>query len=208
MHGLSHFEKHIIRDVDDIRNGAKSTQRKTAAQGARRRADLYFVHALPHIARTERRLFDFDGNFPICGKRLIRTVGRFDRRVQYRRNFARNTEYALAVGTVRRDGDVEQIIVDPDYGTYIYADGGIGIKNKNAVDFRALVVIVVDPEFLSRTEHSLGDDAAELARLDLLNAALVFYDRVVVGKFFHLEPAGEEFIFQLFGGNFYFNVFF
>jgi hypothetical protein len=29
-----------------------------------------------------------------------------------------------------------------------------------------------------------------------------------VGKFFHLEPAGEEFIFQLFGGNFYFNVFF
>ena len=179
VHGLPEFEQDEVGDVHDVGNGAQSAQRKAAAHPAGRNADLHVRHVMPHIAGAERGLFHRDGNADVRRFRGIVGRGRAERLFEDRGDFARDPEHALAVGAVGGDGDVEQPIVQPDDGADILSDGRILIENENAVRFRAVVPIVVDAQLFARAEHTLARDAAELARLDLLNAALVQDGRAV-----------------------------
>ena len=179
MHGLTQLQQHEVGDIDDVGHRAKPAQREAAAHPARRRADLDVRDVMSDIAGAERRLLDRDGDLHVRRVRDIVGRGGLQGLFEDGGDLARHAEHALAVGTVRRHRDVKDIVVDADDGADIDADGRIVVQNEDAVDLRARIEVVGDAQFLARAEHALGRDAAQLARLDLLDAALVQDGRII-----------------------------
>ena len=114
VHGLPHFQKDEIGDVHDGGDGAQPRQRQPAAHPGGRLAPLHVLHVMTDIAGAEVGRLHLDGDRLFL--RLvfgIRDVRLFQGLFQHRRHFARDPQNTLAVGAVRRDGDVENPIVQP-----------------------------------------------------------------------------------------------
>ena len=121
------------------------------------------------IARAQIGRRDFDHYAPAGRERfhVVRKFHGFQRLFENGRDFARDTVHALAVGTVRRHRNIENIIVDPHHFFDIRTDGNIFLQDENAVHFRARVIIVGNAEFLARTQHTARFHAAQFAFFDL-----------------------------------------
>ena len=70
-----------------------------------------------------------DGNFyaPVRTRRFIVERRFFERFFKHGGNFARNAQNTLAVGSVRRYGYIEDVVVEPENGFYVlavFAGGG------------------------------------------------------------------------------------
>ena len=111
----------------------------------------------------------------------IGAIGRLQRLFQRRRDLARHAEDTLTVGTVRRDGDIENPIVQTDDFADILAHQRAFVQHEQPIDFRPGIEIVVDAEFLARTEHAAGFHAAQLALFYLLHAVGVLFQHCGIG---------------------------
>ena len=65
VHGLTHFEQHIVRDVHDVVHRAQPHERETAAQEAGALPDLHVLDEVPHVARAELGLLDLNRDLDV-----------------------------------------------------------------------------------------------------------------------------------------------
>ena len=96
---------------------------------------------------------------------FVSEVYGFERLFQNRRNFPRDAVYALAVGAVGGNGNIENIIVQSDHFFHVGADGRAFAENEDAVHVGAVVPIVVDAELFARAEHAARFYAAQFPLL-------------------------------------------
>ena len=145
---------------------------------------------MPDIPRAERGLLYRNGDPDVRRHGRIIQIGKLQRLFQNRGDLARDPDDALAVGTVRGNGDIEKPVVKPhDLLRVVSRRSILFAQNQDPVNLRAVVKIVVDAEFFAGTEHAFGNDPAQLSRFDLLYPALVQHRRAV-------ERAGNERAFE------------
>ena len=132
---------------------------------------------MPDIARAEVGRLHFYGYRRFFALVFgIRAIGRFQRLFKHCCHFARDAEYALAIGAIGGDGNIENPVVQPDDFANILSDGRAFVQNEQAVHIRAGIKVVVDAELLARAEHAEGLHAAQLALLNFFDARRIFFE--------------------------------
>ena len=76
----------------------------------------------------------------------------------------------LTVGSVCRDGNVENVLVQTEDLANIRAERSVRRKDEQSVDFRSLYYGIVYAEFASAAKHSVTHDAAQFSRFYLYPA--------------------------------------
>ena len=87
--------------------------------------------------------------------------------VQHSGDLAGNAEHALAVGTVGRDGDIKDVVVKADNFLNRRARDGVLRQIEQAVDLGTRVQVVVQPQFLTAAQHTIGLNAHQGFGFDL-----------------------------------------
>ena len=81
-------------------------------------------------------------------------------------NLARNAEHTLAVGAVGRDGNIKNVVVKADDLLNGRAGDSVLRQIEQAVDLGTGVQIIVQAQFLTAAQHTVGLDAHQGLRLD------------------------------------------
>ena len=167
MHGLTQLQQDKVRDVHDVGNGVQAGQGQAALHPCGRFLDLHVVDVVAQEPLAEFRRVDphmeareFDICLFIIQRRLLQRL------IQHCRDFPRDAEDALAVRTVRGDGNIKEPVVQSDDRLYIRSDRRILRQKQKSVVACAGIKILRDAEFHTGTKHSLGFISPELAFLD------------------------------------------
>ena len=91
----------------------------------------------------------------LCGHLL--DARRFEGRAGQRGDLARHAEHREAVGTVRRDLDVEHLIIEAELFHDVGADGGVAVEEQ-----QARLVLLAETELTLGAEHPLRFEAVDL----------------------------------------------
>ena len=167
MHRLSHLEHHIIRYIDDVGDCVLADQRQSALHPERRLPDLHVIDIMSDVSRADVLRLDGDVKAFLSDLRL-RVVhgGLLQLLVEHCRNLSRKAENALAVRSVRRDGDIENPVVQSENRLHIRAGLCVLRQNQQSVIFCAGIHIFADTELHAGAEHTLRLIAAKLSLLD------------------------------------------
>ena len=112
---------------------------------------------MPDVARAEVRRFHRDGKARVGGVGLGVVGGRhLQGLAQHGGHLPRDAQHALAVGAVGRDGDIEDVVIQPHH----LLDGGAGDgvlgQIQQAVDFGTGIQVFIEAQFLAGAEHTVG----------------------------------------------------
>ena len=169
VHGLADLDQGVVRDVDDVVDRAQAGERQMAAHPAGAFARMDVADVVGEVARAEVGRFDADVDGRVgLGRAGEIGRGHLERLVQQRGDLAVDAQNALAVGAVRGDRDVEDIVIETDDLADVAAGDGvrIAVHDEQAVDLRARIPVVVQAELSARAHHTVGQHALHLARLD------------------------------------------
>ena len=113
VHRVAELEQHVVRDVDDIVDGADAGCGQPLLHPRWRRRDLHFSEGAA-VTRAAVGILDRDPQ--IASLRRVgfaerREARHLQRRVVQRRDLARDAKRAEAVGTVRGDLEIDHRIV-------------------------------------------------------------------------------------------------
>src|SRR5438045_1575753 len=124
---------------------------RDATEHARREAmaEIGRLDADPHERRHGR------------ARLLQRGLGRREARAREGGELARDPEDREAVGAVRRDLDLEDMVVQTQEGDEVLAEPRVGVEEEDP-----RLVLVAEPQLALRAEHPLRFDAADLRRRD------------------------------------------
>ena len=166
MHRLSHFKKYEVGYVNHVAYGAQSAQRQPSFKPEGRGTYLYVLYVVGNISRAQfgrrYRNFYLSAAFFYGGKGVI---GLFKWLFKHGGNFAGYAKYALAVGPVRRNAYVEDVVVKPEYRLYVVAVFARRGEDKQSVVVCALEHIAVYAQFCARAQHAERFHAAQFALL-------------------------------------------
>ena len=167
VHRLPQLLQDVVRDVDDVGDRIHAHQGQTALHPCRGLPDLHVVHILADEARAEIRSFHGNveaGLFHL--RRMIFDGRHLHRFSEARRHLAGHSEDALAVRTVRGDGDIEDPVVQAGDGLHIRAGLRVLREHQKAVVARARIQILGEAQLHAGAEHAVGIIAAQLSLLD------------------------------------------
>ena len=168
VHRLADFQHDIVGDIHHVGNAAQAAQGQLAAHPARRFTGGDVAHIVAQVARAQVRCFHRNAQARVLVIAHGVIGGRhFQGLVQHSGNFACNAQNALAVGTVGGDGDIKDIIIQPN--NLLNGGSGHGIfgQVQQAVYLSAGVQVLVQTQFLAGAEHTVGFNAHQGLCLDL-----------------------------------------
>ena len=157
MHGLADLQHHIVGDVHHIRDAAQTAQRQLPPHPPGRLARGDIAHIVPQIpgAKLRRLHPDAQAGIDIGALRIIRG-GHVQGLIQRGSHLPGDAQNRLAVRPVGGDGDIKEIIVQPRDLADVRAGDGIPGQLQQAVDLRAGIQIIVEPQLLAGAEHAVG----------------------------------------------------
>ena len=178
VHRLTVFQHDIVCDVHDVVNGADAHRAKALAHPLGGGGNLHVAHHARRVARHEvrRRGFHAQKVFKLALRAAahLRNM-QAQLRIKGRRRLARKTDDGEAVRAVRRDLKLDDVVVEPDGGADILADGESGElrivgQNPDAVFVCIGEVALLQPQLREGAEHAVGRFAAQRAGVDFLAA--------------------------------------
>ena len=193
---LSHFHEHIVSNVDYVIYRANTYHTKSVAHPFRR---LFYLNIGHKLARVQRANF-FVRN--LCVRQIgnLRFIGFVGKRralclfAVKRRDFSRESVNGLTIGAVCRNGNVQNIIVKPEYVLYVCADFGCFGKNKYSVYFGTLDNGVVNHQLAARAEHAVAHHAAKFAFFNMFaggQVRIVECDGNLI-PYFYVRSSGDD----------------
>ena len=171
VHGLANLQHDIVRDVNDVGDAAQTAQGQLTAHPAWGLARRDVADIMANVARAEILGLDADGQarIHIVADRVV-GGGHLEGLVQHCCNLARNAEHTLAVGAVGRDGNIKNVVVKADDLLNRRAGDSVLRQIEQAVDLGTGVQIIVQAQFLTAAQHTVGLDAHQGLRLDFYAA--------------------------------------
>ena len=171
VHGLANLQHDIVRDVNDVGDAAQTAQGQLTAHPAWGLARRDVADIMANVARAEILGLDADGQarIHIVADRVV-GGGHLEGLVQHCCNLARNAEHTLAVGAVGRDGNIKNVVVKADDLLNGRAGDSVLRQIEQAVDLGTGVQIIVQAQFLTAAQHTVGLDAHQGLRLDFYAA--------------------------------------
>ena len=166
MHRLTEFFQNIVCNVNDIGNRIDANKRKSSSHPCGCSINLDVGNIMCNITRAEVGCFDGDMKGNITSVFGVGQIGHLERLFQYSRNFSCDTDDRLAVGTVCRDADIENIVIQPQNRLDIGAERCICGQNEQSVVAGTRIHVLGDTEFCSGAEHTVGFLSAELTLFD------------------------------------------
>ena len=165
VHRLPYFSENVVRNVYEVVYRSYSNRFEPVAYDFRR---LFFHHVdnrFRHISRTKRIIpvFNVDIIVNRAFRLVITQIGHSERFVHHRSHFAGYTENAVAIGSVRSDGNVQHNLVVSYHVVDVFADAFLFFKNKYSVYARAGIIVFLKPEFSARTKHTVTRYSAQFA---------------------------------------------
>ncbi len=100
------------------------------------------------------------GNVALFASGTMENLWRLQRRTGQGCDFAGHAEHGQAIGTIRREFDSEQIVVQRQHFAHIAADQDI------VVQFQQAAVVIGQPQFARGTKHAAAFGAAHCRSLD------------------------------------------
>ena len=164
VHGLAGEEHHEVRDVHDVVDRPLPRRHEACLQPRRRLRDGHVLEQARGEAGAELRSLDLDveaGHRVALGMWIVRPRRRDERRLRGGMHLAREAVDAEAVGTVRRDLELEHVGGD---GQHV-GQRRAGLQRLGQ-DHDALV-IGADRELVLGEDHPVGLDPAQLRALEL-----------------------------------------
>ena len=155
------FEQHIVGDIDDVADRAHPGLDQALLHPRRRRPhrDLGGPGEIP---RTPLGGVDRDRNRDGRTGARRRGVGNEERRAEVGGKLAGHAHDAHRVGTVGRNREIEDHVVEAEDPAHVGAKLRRPIER---VEVEDAVVIVAEPELLRGAQHPVGDLATDLASL-------------------------------------------
>ena len=171
VHRLTDFLEDIVRDIDDIGDGADADECQSAAHPLRRLRNLHITDIVCLITRAEIRCLDRHFEAVETGSiRRIVNSRHFERLAECRCNLTRNAEDAHAVRTVCGDRNIVEPVIQPGHFLDIGTDRRILRQHEQTAVIRARIEVVIQTDLHAGAEHTLRFKALELALLDLHGA--------------------------------------
>src|SRR2546425_8169377 len=164
MEWLTHFEHHIIRDIDNIVDAADTDflQHRTQPAGTGTNFDIFDYTRL--ISRAKVRVFDSHSDQVLNVERGTRNAERGDleRIARHRADFPRDADDAIEVGPVERHFDVIDHVAGRPAKVLGERLADLRVFGQNQQAFHR----TRQAKFLRRTHHALADDAEDSAYFD------------------------------------------
>ena len=197
MHRLAEFLKDIVRNIYDIGDRGASDESQTALHPCRRLSDLDIGNIVADISRAQIlcRYADIERDLHI-GLGIVE-CRLFERLAENGSDFTCNTEDALAVRTVCRDRDIEDIVIEPQDRLYIRTRFRIFRKYQKSVITGTREHILTDTDLDAGAEHTIGIVSSEFTLADGHQA---FYSYVIFRGRIHLRADQRERVLSA-GGN-------
>ena len=177
MHRLTVLKHDVVRDIDDVVDGAHAGRAQAAAKPDGGGSDLHVFHHRRAVSKAQiGRLHadrDIIGNIASGG--FILRLGELKLLIEGDRAFAGKSDDAEAVGAVGGYLEFDHGIVKVERFDRIVAGLGHGV-DVTVGDYQYSVldcaghIVEGEPQLGDGAEHSLGGDAAELAGFDLHSA--------------------------------------
>lgn len=164
VHRMAEEEERLVRDVDEARDGARAERLEAKAQIERRRAVVRAREqrvgvVVAALGRRERHV----DRFGAASRGLRAVAGRQgERNREERADLARESHVPEGVGTVRRDGELVDPVLEggPRFGEARTGGREISREDQDALAFFR------ETELLLAAEHALARHAAYGARRD------------------------------------------
>ena len=162
VHGLAREQHRVVRDVDDVGDGALAGRHQPRLQPRRRRRDRHVLVGAQREARAQVGVLD--PHREARARRRRRRVAGPRRRAQRRPgggvDLARDAVDAEAVGPVRRDLELEDVGGDRQDAGERRARLGALVEDDDPR------VVGADAELVLGEDHPVGDLAAQLGALE------------------------------------------
>ena len=179
VHRLAVFQHDVVGDVDDIVDRTHACGADALAHPQGRRLDLDVLDKPRGVARAERGIVNVD----LCVRGDVAADG-FDlgrvevqRAVERGARLAGEADDAQAVGTIRRDLELDNGVVKADGLGDVLAglqmlrrEIGVVVQQEQPLLGVVRPVVVGHAQLVPRAAHAVGRDAAQRARLDGLAA--------------------------------------
>ena len=127
VHRLAVFEHHIVRDIDDVVDGAHAAVAQSLAHPARRRSDLDVFHHARGVARAEVAVLNVDvdkvGDAAAAAVRL--GLVQLEGALEGRARLACKADNAQAVGAVGRDLELDDGIIETENARHVETRLGV-----------------------------------------------------------------------------------
>ena len=165
MHRLSHFKQNEVGYVNHVAYRAQSAQSQPSFKPEGRGAYLYVLYVVRYIPRAQlgRGYCYFYISAVLYGGKGV--IGLFKGLFKHGGNFAGYAKYALAVGPVRSNAYIEDVVVKPEYGFHVVAVFARRGEDKQSVVVCAIEHIAVYTQFCARAQHTVRFYAAQFALL-------------------------------------------
>ena len=167
MHRLTDFYQYIIGNIHDCIQSIMSHCNQSSLHPQRRFHIFYIINIMAQITRTDILVNDFYTDIRVGGSILcighIRIFYFFSKESSH---FSGNTEYRLAVRTVRGNGNVKYIIIQSQISFDIFSNWSIFVKNHDSVDICSRIPVFGNSKFFSGTEHAVRHHIFHLSRCD------------------------------------------
>ena len=155
VHRLAVFEHHIVRDIDDVVDGAHAAVAQSLAHPARRRCNFDVFHHARGVARAEVAVLNVDvdkvGDAAAAAVRLgrVQLKGALERRAR----LAGKADDGKAVGAVRRDLKLDDGIVKAEDVRHVEARLGVlFLQNEDTVGDAVRELLLLGVQVFERAD--------------------------------------------------------
>ena len=160
VQGAAEREHHVVRHVDDVRDGAHAREAEPGLQPDRRLADGHVAEQPSYVARAAFFVLDPHIDRLVAAARGLRSVERHELAVEEGRHLARDPVDGEQVGAIARRLDVEHLLAERQYV------GERRARRERLVEHHDPVVIGAEVDFVFGQDHPLRHFAAQLAALE------------------------------------------
>ncbi|KXA67145.1 hypothetical protein HMPREF3201_02293 [Megasphaera sp. MJR8396C] len=162
------FDHGVVRRIDDVIDGANAVFTQALLHPQGRIADFDVQQETRRIAAAQFFVIDGDFDFAVDGRIAfddgnVRIAGFFSAEGG---KFTGQADHGEAVGAVGRQFIFIDDVADLHVFGSVDAKGRIAGQDPNAFFFFRQEQAVIETEFVSRAEHAVGQDAAQLRALD------------------------------------------
>ena len=102
----------------------------------------------------------------------IGKIGRLRRSVEKCSQLTGDAPYRLTVGEVRSNGDVPDLIIKIQHGLDVSTRDGILLQDENAVNASTFIPSIINTQFFTRAEHTVGGGTEKLTIFNGNNLSL------------------------------------
>ena len=176
VHRLSVLKHYIVRNIYNIIYGTNAGCAETHTHPERRGRDVNILYNASGVTRAKLAVLHLDREIIRYAVALVRCAE--DRLVICSRSavgrcgLASHAYHREAIGTVRRDLELDNTVTQPEHvadvvAGLVFAERRIIIENENAVLDSIRHIVLGKSELGNGAEHSVRLGAAELAALDV-----------------------------------------